>query len=463
MVLALPLVKLVGVVSVKPAIYPDTKTYRHEGHWFDLSLTSLDGHSIRPIGVTLWLALWPNDRAIMLAQALLAALAWGALALVVAHGIRHTGVRRLVVALLVLIPCTAQMANWETVILGDSIAMTTGILALAALIRLMRRPTWGRALVFLPLALWYTMTRPNLFVVLMAWAVGLVLVALLSRKVLVLGTVAGLLVLFSGYSYVYNMNSDTTWTEAHGYSRSTVGMAYPLGKYDPIAEEVIADLRKTDAPACMIPKSPAEVTHRGTTRWVAKTVAACPGMDEWATDNWQSWWIHWLATHPKSAIKLIDSQLLHSLAPSVWGNVVAATPASVADLFFGPQAQPQDAVPTKTYRIQPLILWTVAAAALALAATRRRLWRRTAWGVDVMLAVTMAGGLATAVSSGLLIQTVPHEVAQESLGATAAITAAVVAAVGLGWDRLLSRPRRDELARERDRELGRPGKGDLPA
>jgi hypothetical protein len=83
--------------------------------------------------------------------------------------------------------------------------------------------------------------------------------------------------------------------------------------------------------------------------------------------------------------------------------------------------------------------------------------------VDVMLAVTMAGGLATAVSSGLLIQTVPHEVAQESLGATAAITAAVVAAVGLGWDRLLSRPRRDELARERDRELGRPGKGDLPA
>ena len=456
-----------GVVTVKPSIYPDTKTYRHEGHWFDLSLSSLNGHSLRPIGVTFWLAMWPNDRAIMVAQALLAALAWGALALVVSRGIRHTGVRRLFVAMLVLIPCTAQMANWETVILGDSIAMTTGILALAALIWLTQEPTWGRALVFLPLALWYTMTRPNLFVVLMAWAVGLAVVALLSKKVLLLGTVAGLLVLFSGYSYVYNMSSDAAWTEAHGYSRSTVGMAYPMGKYDPVATQVLADLRKTDAPRCMIPATPAAVTHGGTTRWVSNTVKTCPGMNEWATDNWQSWWIRWLATHPKSAVRLIDSQIFHSLSPSVWGNVVAATPASVADLFFGPEALPQSAHPTRMYRIQPLILWTIAGAVLAIAATRRRLWRRTAWGVDLMLAATVAGCVATAVSSGLLIQTVPHEVAQESLGATAALTAAIVAAVGLGIDRILGRPVRDELDPSRDndppRRTDRPRESDQPA
>jgi hypothetical protein len=447
------------VVSVKPTTYPDTRTYRHAGHWFDFSLTSLDGHSIRPIGVTAWMALWPNDRAIMVAQALLSAVAWGALALVVARGIQRPGLRRLFVLLLVLIPCTAQMANWDTIILGDSIAMTTGILALAALIQLTREPTWGRALVFLPVALWYTMTRPNLFVVLMAWAVGLALIALLSRKVLVLGTVAALLVLFSGYSYVYNMRADTTWTQAHGYSRSTVGMAYPLGKYDPVASQVLVDLRKSDAPRCMIPESPAVVTHKGTTRWVARTAAACPEMNEWATDNWQRWWIGWLVTHPKSAARIIDSQLPHSLAPSVWGNVIAATPPAVADLFFGTPAIPQDAYVTRTYRTQPLILWAFAAGALAIAATTRRLWRRTPWGTDLILAATVGGGLATAISSGLLIQTVPHEVAQESLGATAVITAALVAAVGLGWDRL-GRGRETELG---ETELDRASALDRPS
>jgi hypothetical protein len=50
----------------------------------------------------------------------------------------------------------------------------------------------------------------------------------------------------------------------------------------------------------------------------------------------------------------------------------------------------------------------------------------------------VAGGLLCAISSGLLIQTVPFEVAQESLASTVIITAALVAAVGLGLDRVLS-------------------------
>jgi hypothetical protein len=84
-----------------------------------------------------------------------------------------------------------------------------------------------------------------------------------------------------------------------------------------------------------------------------------------------------------------------------------------------------------------------------------------------MLAATVAGCVATAVSSGLLIQTVPHEVAQESLGATAALTAALVAAVGLGCDRILGRPVWDELDPPREneppRKSDRPRESDQPA
>ena len=438
MVLALPVAKVVGIATVNPSIYPDTKTYRREGTWLDFSLTSLDGANLRPWGSTIWLALWPGDHAIMIGQALLSAVAWGALALVVSAGIRHATVRRLTAAALVLIPCTAQIGNWDSVILGDSVSMSTGVLALAALVWFTREPTWGRAATFGAAALWFTMSRPNAFVILLCWALGLLIIAVLRRGLVVVWAVAALLVLFSVYSYAYNMRSDAAWTAKHGYSRSTVSFAYPIWHYNPVAPQVVADLRKSDAPRCMIPEGERLITPHGPSEWVSRTVATCPEMNTWATENWQRWYISWLLTHPTSTIRVIDSQILHSLAPTVWGNVVAATPNSVAALFLGTPSVPQDARTQKSYHVQPLILWGLAVVGLGFAARRLGRWRGSPWAVDIALAASVAGGLLCAISSGLLIQTIPFEVAQESLASTVIITAALVVGVGLGIDRVLS-------------------------
>jgi hypothetical protein len=438
MVLLLPLVKLLMVLPVTPSVYPDGWTYRTQNSWFDFSLTSLDGSSVRPWGVTAWMALWPNDRTIMIAQALLSAVAWGTFALVLAAGIAHPVVRRLFVLAIVLLACSAQLSNWDSVMQGDSLPMSTGVLALAALVWLVRAPGWGRAALFGAAALWFTMTRPNTFVVVLVWAVGLLVIALLRRRVLVLGVTAAVLVLFAGYSYVYNSRADPAWTAQLGYTRTTIAMAYPLGTFDPVAASVLRDLRSSDAPACMLPSNPAEVSKVGTTHWASTKAAACPGMDAWATKNWQRWWVSWLLAHPKATAQIVNSQLPDALSPSVWGEVVAATPNSVSALFLGTQALPQDAHPKQDYRTQPLIFWFTAVLALAIVARVRRLWRGSAWDVDVALGASVVGGLACAVSSVLLIQTVPFEVAQESLGATAVLTAAAVALVAVGFDRLLA-------------------------
>jgi hypothetical protein len=446
MVLALPVAKLVGIATVDPSTYPDSASYRTEGTWLDFSLTSLDGLSLRPWGVTIWLALWPGDRAIMIGQALLSAVAWGALALVVSAGIRQVSVRRLTAAALVLIPCTAQIGSWDSVILSDSTSMSTGILALAALVWFTREPTWGRAATFGAAALWFTMSRPNVFVILLCWALGLLAIAVLRRRLVEVGAVAALLVLFAGYSYAYNMRSDDAWTALYGYSRSTVSYAYPIGAYNPVAPQIVADLRKSDAPRCMIPQGERLIVRGGPSAWVGRTVATCPEMNTWATENWQRWYIGWLLTHPQRTIQLMDSQILHSLAPTVWGNVVAATPSSVAELFLGTPAVPQDVHVQKTYHVQPLILWGLAAVGLAVAALRLGRWRGSPWAVDIALAASVGGGLLCAISSGLLIQTMPFEVAQESLASTVVITAALVTAVGLGIDRVLSPAQRDVAA-----------------
>jgi len=437
MVLALPVAKVLGIATVNPSVYPDTNGYRSPGSWLDFSLTSLDGTSQRPWGATLWLALWPGDHPIMIGNALLSAVAWGALALVVSAGIRHAAARRLTAAALVLIPCTAQIGNWDSVIQGESVSMSTGILALAALVWFTREPTWGRAATFCAAALWFTMTRPNVFVILVCWALGLLVVAVLRRRLVVVWAVAALLILFSGYSYVYNMRSDAAWTALHGFSRSTVSYAYPITPFNPVASQIVADLRKSDAPPCMIPAGERLIAPLGPFQWVSETAAKCPAMNTWATENWQRWYISWLLTHPKSTIRVIDSQILYSLAPTVWGNVVAATPNSVAALFLGTPSLPQDAHPRKSYHVQPLILWGLAALGLAFAARRLGRWRGSPWAVDIALAASVVGGLLCAISSDLLIQTVPWEVAQESLASAVVITAALVAGVGLGIDRVL--------------------------
>jgi len=234
------------------------------------------------------------------------------------------------------------------------------------------------------------------------------------------------------------MRSDAAWTALHGFSRSTVSFAYPIGPFNPVASQIVADLRKSDAPRCMIPEGERLNAPLGTFQWVSETVPKCPGMNTWATENWQRWYISWLLTHPKSTIRVIDSQILYSLAPTVWGNVVAATPNSVAALFLGTPSVPQDAHPKKSYHAQPLILWGLAAVGLAFAARRRGRWRGSPWAVDIALAASVAGGLLCAISSDLLIQTVPWEVAQESLASAVVITAALVTGVGLGIDRVLS-------------------------
>lgn len=433
MIAVFPAVRLLSVVTSGPTSYPDTHTYRVEGTFLDLSLTSLDGRSIRPWGVTAWLALWPSDEAIVLAQAALSIIAWVVLALTVAAGIERASPRRTTVFLLLLLACTAQVANWDLTILAESVSISSGILALAAFIRLTRGPTLGGGIAFLLTALWFCMTRPNLFLTLLAWAVVALVIGVLKKQFLLWGVVAGLLVVFSLYSYVYNVRSDDSWRAGLGVSRSVVAYAYPVSQHDPVAKAVIADFRRSDAPRCMIPANPRHGRH-GPTAWVVKTVRSCPGMDAWASEHWARWWSNWLLTHPRHTLRIIKTGLPASLSPPVWANVYAAVPASVSSIFFGSTALPQSAVATRTFHTEPVLLWLAAIAVLGLLGRAR--WRGSRWACDLGLLASVGGTLASAVSSGLIIQTSAHEMGRESVGAAVVMMASCIVLVGCGLDRL---------------------------
>jgi hypothetical protein len=431
------LVKLLEITASGPSTYPDTDTYRVPGSFLDFSLTSLGGRSVRPWGVTAWLALWPSDEAIVLAQTALSIVAWVVLALTVTATVRRPFVRRGLALLLFLVGCSAQVASWQLAILSESVSISTGVLALALLIRLVRRPSAGRAVAFSALALWFTMTRPNVFPVLLAWAVALLIYGRRGRQLRLGGVVAATLVACSLYSYVYNVRSDPAWraSPVFGVSRMTVAYGYPISANGPVAPAVLRDLRKSDAPPCMIPVSPSDVSDHGTTAWVQRTARSCPGMDAWATAHWSSWWSSWLVHHPADTWTIVRTELPNSLSPPVWTGIAAAVPMSVSSAFFGSSALPQSAIPTRTFTTQPLLGWLAVAAGLAWLARRRR--RATAAGVEPVLVASIVGALASAVSSGLLIQTAPFEVGQESAGVTVVLTASCLVLVGLLLDELL--------------------------
>lgn len=436
MIAGFALLRVFAGATSGPTSYPDSPTYRTKGTFLDLSLTSLDGGSMRPWGATVWLALWPSDQAIVFAQTALSILAWAALALAVAAGIRRAAVRRAVVLLLLLLASTAQLANWDLAMICESVSVSSGILALAASLWFARQPSWGRGVAFLLAALWFSMTRPNVFPTLLAWAVALLVIAVLRRQLLPWGVVAVLLVGFSLYSYVYNVRSDPSWQATWGATRTAVAYGYPVSQNNPVATDVIADMRASDAPECMVPARPEQVSGRGgTTAWVIRTVDKCPGMETWLDANWSRWWSLWLLQHPDKTLRIIDAQLPNALSPPIYTDVMAATPGPVSSLFFGSPALSQTAHPSEHYRTQPLLIWLAAAAVLAWLGRRR--WRGSEWGSDLLLAATVGGTLGSAVAGVLLIQTQAPEVGREAVGLTALLTASGIVLVGRGLDRLL--------------------------
>ena len=146
MVIVYPLVRLLAVITAAPVNAPDAGGYRvRNDNFLNFALTSLDGHSKRPWGVTAWMALWPSDRGILLGQVALSIVAWAALAVTVAQGIENRAARRILAFLVLLVSCTGEVIAWDANMLSESVSVSTGILALVAAIRFTRQPSWTRA------------------------------------------------------------------------------------------------------------------------------------------------------------------------------------------------------------------------------------------------------------------------------------------------------------------------------
>jgi hypothetical protein len=446
--------RLVTVLITGPQVFPDTASYR--AGFLDFSDTSLLGHSVRPPGVTVWMALWPGDVAIIVAQALLAVLCWSILLREVYLRCETPAVRRAAVVLVTLLASLPAIACWDAIITSESVSLSTGALALGLLLRAVRRPGWGSLALFAAASLWYATTRPVTVAVVVTWAVLLAVTALVLRADPVKWlAAAGVLVLISGYAYVVSQRGDAAWSEAYGFSRTTQAYAYNIGT-NPLGDAVIAAVKKSDAPRCVIPADRKAVTVHGPASWIGGVTKSCPEADVWLSEHWASFWRTWLLHHPQSAKLIVQAQLPTALATQVYGTYRSGVPLSIQQSFVATAGQTTTPHSTNFLTV-PALAWFSAALVLLLMAARA--YTRSDSTDALLLWGTALASLASIVVTVLLIQTPPNENGRENVAAaTMIITTAVLAAL-LAADRAAARRRAGAQVASTEAEDG-AGPGD---
>jgi hypothetical protein len=97
---------------------------------------------VKPWGLPLLYKLLPGDLAISvpIAQLLLSIGAWLALAFAVGRCVEHTKLRRLALVCVLTFSCSAAVAQWDAVLLSESLSLSLFALVLAAGFELVRRP-----------------------------------------------------------------------------------------------------------------------------------------------------------------------------------------------------------------------------------------------------------------------------------------------------------------------------------
>ncbi len=115
---------------------PDTAS------WLDLDVT---GSGVRLWVVPLFFKVLPADPLRVAGMVLLGILAWSALAAAVVSVVRHRALGPIAFTVVLLLGLTGQVLAFDTVLLGESVAISVMVATVAAWIWFVRAPGWGSA------------------------------------------------------------------------------------------------------------------------------------------------------------------------------------------------------------------------------------------------------------------------------------------------------------------------------
>lgn len=143
--------------------FPDSATYRAARGGASFTFVSLTGHAIRPWVVPLFYKVLPSDNLRSASQVAISIIAWLVLAATIAVSLRDRWVRGFAFAVVLAISCTTPVLNWDRAILSESLSISLVVLALAAWIRFVHKPTGANSVAVVVSSGLWMFTKLGLF------------------------------------------------------------------------------------------------------------------------------------------------------------------------------------------------------------------------------------------------------------------------------------------------------------
>lgn len=191
--------RLAAIAGIHPYVYVDSGEYE---------LLDFTGAAKRPWTVPLLYEVFGPLEARLVAQALVAAAAWTALALAVAGTVRDRRVAVAAAGAVLALGLTTSVTNWDAAILSESLALSLSAGVLAAWARMVARPSGVAAAAVVALSVLWLFTRQDHLYLLWAVVGVAVLVSARARTGPWLALAAGLLAAALWGQVVYGRNSE---------------------------------------------------------------------------------------------------------------------------------------------------------------------------------------------------------------------------------------------------------------
>ena len=314
-----------------PSVQPDSSSYK-SSTFPDFSLVSFSGDSVRAWPTTLLFALAPNNSVVMLLQMAISAGAWSFLGITLLRDLRGSGPRLTFSLAFLVIACSPQLIQWETVILGQSLMISTLTMMIALAFRFRNKgDSYKLLLSGLFLTSLFLIQKSSNILLSVLFLLIFTLLNYRSRKVsLRVLTIFISLALFTYSVYVGN-NINKSWSGTT-YSGKTILLH--LGGQSPAADEFVNFLEQsTKAPNCLYADAPFANIDSG----VDKVLKDCQGVEEYLSRNSTIDLARFLISNPVSSLKMLSIGIgaVTTDSASHYGKAISLFPNTVNSLFFG--------------------------------------------------------------------------------------------------------------------------------
>jgi len=318
------------VIFPNPIFYPDSPGYSN-GKFLNFDLVSLTGDNSRSWPTPLLYSILPNIKLISAIQLTISGFAWFWL---VYNSVLYLKTRRFQILLLVILisfSSSTFIVQWDTTVLGTSLLISTTILILAQLIRVLKKPNkLSNTAFLLSLLVLLAIEKLSNIPLVMGLMMIVAIVTFNKLKIRKFAILSVLAIFGLAYSVTVGVNVDRNWLGS--YSGTT--LLWQLGNQSPVAESFKEFLSsESQVPSCIYAEAPYEDLNSS----IGKILNDCDDGLNYTRTGLQEDFIKFSLSNPIEIAKLssLGFGAYYTNSANNYGNAVQILPNIFNSFTFG--------------------------------------------------------------------------------------------------------------------------------